>query len=42
MQGGRTVFSGFADDSDKGAALITAPSPLEGTVDLEQLARITP
>lgn len=42
MQGGRTVFSGFADDSDKGAALITAPSPLEGVVDLEQLARITP
>jgi formyltetrahydrofolate-dependent phosphoribosylglycinamide formyltransferase len=42
MEGGRTVFSGFADDSDKGAALITAPSPLEGTVDLEQLARITP
>lgn len=42
MQGGRTVFSGFADDSNKGAALITAPSPLEGTVDLEQLARITP
>jgi len=42
MQGGRTVFSGFADDSDKGAALITAPTPLEGVVDLEQLARITP
>ena len=42
MQGGRTVFSGFADDSNKGAALITAPTPLEGTVDLEQLARITP
>jgi folate-dependent phosphoribosylglycinamide formyltransferase PurN len=42
MEGGRTVFSGFADDADKGAALITAPSPLEGTVDLEQLARITP
>jgi formyltetrahydrofolate-dependent phosphoribosylglycinamide formyltransferase len=42
MEGGRTVFSGFADDSNKGAALITAPSPLEGTVDLEQLARITP
>lgn len=42
MEGGRTVFSGFADDSDKGAALITAPSPLEGVVDLEQLARITP
>lgn len=42
MEGGRTVFSGFADDSDKGPALITAPNPLEGVVDLEQLARITP
>jgi formyltetrahydrofolate-dependent phosphoribosylglycinamide formyltransferase len=43
MDGGRTVFSGFADDSEKGTALITAPSPLEeGSVDLEQLARITP
>jgi folate-dependent phosphoribosylglycinamide formyltransferase PurN len=43
MEGARTVFSGFADDSDKGAVLITAPSPLEeGSVDLEQLARITP
>jgi methionyl-tRNA formyltransferase len=42
MEGGRTVFSGFADDSEKAALLITAPSPLEGSVDLEQLARITP
>jgi formyltetrahydrofolate-dependent phosphoribosylglycinamide formyltransferase len=42
MEDGRTVFSGFADDSAKGGVLITAPSPLEGVVDLEQLARITP
>jgi formyltetrahydrofolate-dependent phosphoribosylglycinamide formyltransferase len=42
MEGSRTVFSGFADDSEKAAVLITAPSPLEGSVDLEQLARITP
>lgn len=42
MEGGRAVFSGFADDTDKADVLITAPSPLEGEVDLEQLARITP
>ncbi|MHA6684196.1 phosphoribosylglycinamide formyltransferase [Mesorhizobium sp. A556] len=43
MEGGRTVFSGFADDSEKGTTLITAPNPLEeGPVDLEQLARIMP
>ena len=42
MEGSRTIFSGFADDSEKAAVLITAPSPLEGSVDLEQLARITP
>jgi formyltetrahydrofolate-dependent phosphoribosylglycinamide formyltransferase len=43
MEDGRTVFSGFSDDADRGAVVITAPSPLqEGAVDLEQLARITP
>jgi folate-dependent phosphoribosylglycinamide formyltransferase PurN len=42
MESGRTVFSGFADDADTGGKLITAPSPLQGFVDLEQLARITP
>ncbi len=42
MEGGRTVFSGFTDDTGKADAIITAPTPLEGEVDLEQLARITP
>ena len=42
MEGGRTVFSGFTDDSGKSDAIVAAPSPFEGAVDLEQLARITP
>ena len=38
MEGGRTVFSGFADDIDRGCSpACTAPSPLdEGPVDLER------
>ncbi|MFC3207701.1 phosphoribosylglycinamide formyltransferase [Aquamicrobium soli] len=42
MEAGRTAFSGFTEDSDKSETTIAAPTPLEGTVDLEQLARITP
>ncbi len=42
MEGGRTAFSGFTDDAGRNDLIIAAPSPLEGEVDLEQLARITP
>lgn len=42
MEGGRTVFSGFVDDSDGDGSSIIAPSPHEASVDLEHLARITP
>lgn len=42
MQDGRAVFSGFSDDGANAASLILTPSPLQGEVDLEQLARITP
>lgn len=42
MVGQRTVFSGFADDAGNGASVVVAPHPLQGEVDLEHLARITP
>lgn len=42
MEGGRTVFADFSDDADRSDALVISPSPVEGEVDLEQLARITP
>jgi formyltetrahydrofolate-dependent phosphoribosylglycinamide formyltransferase len=42
MDGGRTTFSGLSEDRADAAAHLTAPNPLQGEVDLEQLARITP
>jgi formyltetrahydrofolate-dependent phosphoribosylglycinamide formyltransferase len=42
MENGRTVFSGFSEDRSDAAARLAAPTPLQGEVDLEQLARITP
>jgi formyltetrahydrofolate-dependent phosphoribosylglycinamide formyltransferase len=42
MQGGRTVFSGLAEDAANGDASLSAPGPLREEIDLEQLARITP
>lgn len=42
MRDGRAVFSGFSDDGANATSLILTPSPLQGEVDLEQLARITP
>jgi formyltetrahydrofolate-dependent phosphoribosylglycinamide formyltransferase len=42
MEGGRTVFSGFADDGDNDSLSISAPRPSRDEIDLEKLARITP
>jgi hypothetical protein len=42
MEAGRTVFSGFADDSDNAGLSIVAPRPSRDEIDLEKLARITP
>jgi formyltetrahydrofolate-dependent phosphoribosylglycinamide formyltransferase len=42
MENGRTAFSGFSEDRSDADSRLTAPSPLHGEVDLEQLARITP
>ncbi|MER9057905.1 phosphoribosylglycinamide formyltransferase [Mesorhizobium sp. M0213] len=42
MEGGRTVFSRFADDADNAASVVIAPDPLREETDLEHLARITP
>jgi formyltetrahydrofolate-dependent phosphoribosylglycinamide formyltransferase len=41
MEAGGTIFSGFTEDGSKDVTIL-APNPLEGIVDLEQLARITP
>ncbi|MER8452366.1 phosphoribosylglycinamide formyltransferase [Mesorhizobium sp. M1428] len=42
MEGGRTVFSRFADDADNATSVVIAPDPLREETDLEHLARITP
>ncbi len=42
MDGGRTVFSGFADDDDNAGLAIAAPRPSRDEIDFEKLARITP
>lgn len=42
MQEGRTVLSGFADNETAATGMVAAPNPLRASIDLEQLARITP
>lgn len=42
MEGGRTAFSGFADDSDNAGLSVASPRPSRDEIDLEKLARITP
>ncbi len=42
MENGRTVLSGFADNETAAGAVVAAPNPLRTSIDLEQLARITP
>ncbi|MER9757554.1 phosphoribosylglycinamide formyltransferase [Mesorhizobium sp. M0166] len=42
MEGGRTVFSRFADDADNATSVVIAPDPMREETDLEHLARITP
>lgn len=42
MEDGRTVFAGFADNDTAAATVVAAPNPQRTSVDLEQLARITP
>jgi formyltetrahydrofolate-dependent phosphoribosylglycinamide formyltransferase len=42
MEGGRTVLSGFADDSDNAEMSVASPRPSRDEIDLEKLARITP
>lgn len=42
MEDGRAVFSGFADSDTTAGIVVAAPNPLRTSIDLEQLARITP
>jgi hypothetical protein len=42
MEDGHAVFSGFADSDTAAGFVVTAPNPLRTSIDLEQLARITP
>jgi formyltetrahydrofolate-dependent phosphoribosylglycinamide formyltransferase len=42
MENGHTVLSGFADNETAAGAVVAAPNPLRTSIDLEQLARITP
>ncbi|MFD9897143.1 phosphoribosylglycinamide formyltransferase [Mesorhizobium sp. UC22_110] len=42
MENGHTVLSGFADNEAAAGAVVAAPNPLRTSIDLEQLARITP
>lgn len=42
MENGRTVFSGFEDGVETGAALAAGPNPQPDFIDFEKLARITP